>query len=712
MSWAVPAGNGGTDSTVLSKISSFIDSRLSTVAGWASTASTAAGTAISGVGTFTTPSITLTTPSSPTLGPPPSSPQTNPVPDQAVTNSPSAAGFSVVDSLAQPEHATVPTPVFGTAVDADPVPRYALPTLEAKFTNLAKPTLPNEPRANFAEKPRLDLPGRPTMDALQIEHFNFPTIEPFEEELPHYDISGDAEKLDEKLGDFTTNFERLLDTLSDQEKLFHDNTLRWLLEAKEGDTDTAAIDTEKPDWKFTNKGRADLQHQAPGYAGDRKLALRHEGQEVVNKVDRELMTAVKQTITKYSNRNFPFFGGAAAAEVTELHMEAAEKIRQSRPQVVSRMNDKTIKDWTFWRETMIDLERHARDFMIFEAQKRLDIQKLSASAQLEIFNATVQLYNMEQDARLSYAEAYKAELESRLRVLETWQPLIDSAIAKYSENEVQVQMYVSDVSNKKAEVEAYTTYLKTLAFDIKVYNEKVRGLKAEADTTATNIEAYREAVKAYAASVEASGTSIKSFAEQVQAESSIIDVSNANVQAYAEYMQQTAKQFEVDKAFASGHGDLLRTNISAYQSAVQVEESRVRALIAAVEGRADIAAARASALGSVIPAYSAYNRANAAKAEAMRAYALAAAENATQAAALSATAKAATDKVNAGAAAAKAVAAAALAQGAMSAMYVSKSVQGAVSQSVSASKDTSAAESFGIYDSTLDTFRGGLNTSI
>mgnify|MGYP006276264197 CR=1 FL=1 len=698
-----------SDTTVLSKVSSFIDSRLDTVKTWASKANSAADAAISGVGTFKTPTITISAPETPTIASPGAAPQTDSVPDQTISNSPKAAGFTVVDSLTQQDKATVSAPTYGTAVDAQDMPKYALPKFEAKFTNLSKPTTPTAPTSNFPEQPKVDLPVRPTMESLKIDNYDFPNLEAFTESLPHYDISADRSKLEDNISQYDNIYKNWIDKFKEAEKNLHKDKLVDLYKPKSPPQpakkpvptdEQLAIEVQPSD-------RKDLIRDVVSQA--QKTVVKYEVQDVVDKIDREYISAVKQAINKYSSQNFPFFGGPVAGEIVDIHVDASIKMQESYDQAVSRMNEKIFKDWNLYLKFTAEVEHHAQDFLMFEAQQRLDIEKLRVSSQEKMFDATVQLYNMEQDARRSYIDAYKAELEGRLRVLETYQPLIEAGVAKTAENDVQLQMYTADVGNQKTAADLYTAHLKTLAYDIKVYNEKVRALKAESDTAATNIEAYREAVKAYAASVEASGTSIKSFTEQVQAESSIVDVSNANVQAYAEYMQQTAKQFELDKAFASGHGDLLRANISAYQSAVQVEESRVRALIAAIEGKADIASAKASALSSVIPAYSAYNRATAAKAEANRAYALAAAENAAQAAALTAMATAATDKVNAGATAAKAVAAAALAQGAMSAMYVSKSVQGAISQSSSASKDSGVAETFGAYDTAADTYRKSLS---
>ena len=792
MAFTAPS-TSGSDATVLSKIQSFIDARLTTVSNWATKASNTAESSINSVGVFTRPNITLTSPTLPTIGTLPASPTNTPVPTAAISNSPKAAGFEsksdiyappmieaavavskaeedrskAKDALAEvikndptnteaitnaqdavkaaddkvdsakkaasayeleppvmPEVIQIASKLH-TAKDtlkaasadldaakkaADPakpetiaalaeasskvdaaqkdvdklaeeskkflvqdVPNIDMPVPPKQFTQLAMPAMPKAPSVKFTDQPDVSLPTRPVFETIKVTSYTFPTISEFVETLPHYDISLDEGKLDSALSTFATEFESSINGLKSMDAAFR-NKLPSLLDK--------GVDSE---------------------------VLEKDAQQIVNKIDFDTMAAIKQTISKYGNRNFPYMSGPMVAEITEIQADSANKIMSARSEIVARMNDKILKDYTTRLDILVGLERSAQDLIVYEAQKRLDIQKIRVNAQIEMFNTTVQLFNMEQEARRSYLDAYSAELQSRLRVLETYQPLVDGAIAKLSENEANVQVFSADLSNQQTESKVYSTYVQTLIHDIKVYNETVRGLKAQADTTSVNIEAYREAVKGYAAAVEASGTNIKAFAEQARASTSMSSIVTAAMGAYSEYVQQVAKQGELWKTYYGAHSESLQANISAFQSAVQVEDSRVRALVAAIEGKTEITTAQASAVSNALPAYSAYNRANAMKSEAERAYALAVAENLAQVQALTATAQAATDKVNAGAAAAKAVAASALAQGAMSAMYVSKSVQGAISQAVSASKETSAAENFGSYDTTADTYRKSLS---
>lgn len=610
-------------------VTSTVNSRLSTVRGWAASAQSAAEEAINAVGTFDVPNIDLVSPPVPNLTEP-VEPKLTSIPNPGVSNSPTAVGFSETGQVSFTAPPELPQPEYGTPVQPGALPVVDIPSPPIEYPQAPIPALPAEPTLAQPLVPTLDEPVKPALLGIAIPDFNFPTIPSFNGVVPEY-----------RLPDVSINPQVQLAT-------YDPAALKERIKALSMDTMPAQYEE----------------------------ICRVMTDELVNSVDLETAKVVEAAFTKWAALNFSIAPGMLIDEVNEIRAASGRKIRDGKQKLNQEFFKVTFENFKAAVSQGMALEKHLIDLHLEHARQSVEVEKIRVKAAVALFDAAVSMHNAQQNARGAHAAAYKAELSAKLNLLSANKIAVDAAVAEIAENDAKMQMFGADVKLQQSRADVFKTEVQALTADIELYKSTLGGIKAQSEVAAANIGAYREAVKAYASGVDATSAELTAYVSQVQAAGSSANVYESNARAYASYVQEASRRAGAYTAYTSAQTDVLRANLQTYSNAAAANEGFVRAQAARFSAQAEIASAQASAYSTSLRAYTSYNKATAQYNAAVQQYSLAAAENAARAQALSATAQAETDKINAGALAAKAQALAGLAQGAMSAMYVSASAQG------------------------------------
>jgi hypothetical protein len=417
--------------------------------------------------------------------------------------------------------------------------------------------------------------------------------------------------------------------------------------------------------------------------------------KLVEAADLEAHKAVLTAFDTAAARNFSDVYGVLVDGVNDIRYAAAQKIRDGMSEVNNRLAKEALANYQAGMELALVLEKAYISLYLEYARQVLESEKINVQIAIELFNASVALFNAQQRARQIHADAHRAHVQGIIAGMGAYPIAIDGAVAETAENEQRIQMYAADGQLVKARTTVYTASTKKELAPIETYKAEVGGIKAQADIVVANVESYRAAVGAYAQGVSGTTEVVNAFAAETAAKTSQANVYSSNAKAYASYVQEGAKRANTWKVFANTQGDVLRANVQTYQQAAETNQSFVRAQAAAIGAEAEIASSRASAYSSGLRAVSAYNRTTVDNAAAAQQYALVAAENAARAQSLLAIAQAETDRINAGAFSAQAQALAGLAQGAMSALHVSAGAEGTGSVAASAQWEEGADQLWG-----------------
>ena len=634
----------GIASTQIAKVTTAVNGKLGKVMTWASQAQNAAESAIEGVGSFTAPSIKLEAPSKAAIDSP-ERPGTGGVPTQVVKVTPGKASFTPTGNVSFDQPEDPPQPDYGTAEKPNPRPSDRPESPLTTYPEAPAPARPTKPSLTNPTAPTFQQPTKPAMLPINVPSYVFGQIPSFDGAIPE----ATAPTL----------------TVNPQVKLSEYNPAELQQRIAQ-----LSMATMPPEFE-------DLCHAMT--------------EEMVGAVDKETAKATDAAFTVWAAQNFSLPPGMLVGQINEAQSAGAMKIRAEKARLNNELFKTTFENYKAAMQTGLAMEKHLVDLELEEARQLLEIEKVKVRAQVELFNATVSLFNLQQQARQTYVTTHTAELEARIREASILKLQVDGAVAKTAQNEVLIGMYAADAQLQNAAADVYKSAVRASMRDIEVYKAGLEYHKSTAEIDSANITAYREAVKSYAGYVNASSEEVNAYVAEVQAVASASSVDESNARAYAQYMQAYSQQAGVYRTYSSQQGEVMRANLSAFSNAAQATESFVKAHAAKIAAQAEITSARMSAYSAHVQAFSSYNSAVAARAGALQHQALAAAENASRAQSLAAIAAAETDKVNAGAKAAKAQALAGLAQGAMSAMHVSASAQGSggVSEGARTSMDSS-----------------------
>jgi len=660
----------------IESVTDIVNSKLDLIQQWATKSKLAADTAIDGVGTFTLPGINMASIGNVDFGEPKQLSGLGSIPDPSVENNPASVTFTATGNVSQPDLVDIPSAVYAAPVVPDDRPSITLPQPPTAYPVAALPTQPAPDTVVDVKAPVITATAPPALVPVTIPTIEFPTIPPFSVAFPQksvakQDLDAKMAKIDSLISSVDSRLVALRNSSSS-----YDTGLRSKLATFEDDL------------------RSGIESQRARMV-----------QEAASNIDFELTREVRKVMVEYAARNFSLIPGMAVDKVNEIELLASRKLIEETSKVNTELSAQAAEDAQLFANMYYELEQNLIDVYLLQCDEQVELEKIRVQAQIELFNATLALFNAERSDRQMVAEAYKAELQANLELVGAYKVQVEGATADVAENDARTQIYNAQVEALRPQIDVYKADIRKALLPLEIYKTRLAGLKSQSDVALGNIEAYREAVKAYVAAVDASSSEVKAYAAQVQAVSSSVGVSETNSRAYTANIQELLKRSDTSKTFVAAQSDVMNANLLTFRTAADVNEGFVKAQAARIAAQAELVSTRTNAYGQYANAQSVVNKTFAQLNEAKMSNSMAAAEHASRVNALNAQARAEQEKMNAGALAAKAQALAGLAQGAMSALHVSASASGTGSTSSSAGVSYGLSSNWGGGTSKSETYR-------
>lgn len=634
--------------TQISQVSRTVLGKLATVTDWVNRTQTAAESTLANIGTVAPINVDIQFPAAPGLTPPVNTDIGSAPPVAEVLINPETVSFTPTGNISLKLGDPVPDPEYGVAKAVPDRPTGQVPVPPLDYPTTPTEALPPQPVLTGTVAPTITMPDAPTF--IQI---NIPTIP----QLTFEELGVSVPQLGTALASVSSVADRV-------DAILNNAAQRLNVTIDEYRMDNAEV-AQLLQTKYLQAYEAHLD-------AHRKRLM----DELASAVDREVVAKTEEVHTAWAAKNFSIAPGMLIDQVNELEIEGGRKLREQASKINQEIAKIATEDFKQELEFYVMLEQCLMDLHMEQVREVVELEKLRLRQQLDLFNATVELYNAKISAVSADVEAYNALISAQVEYSGAYKTIVDGAIAEVAENESRVQVYGSQVNLLKAQADVYNETIRASIAPLEAYRYTLVGVKANSDTVVANIEAYREAVRGYAAAVEAVSAEVEAYAAQVQAGASAAGVAQTNARAYATYIQEAVRQYSNYTTFAGEQSELLSTNIQAFRDVVGANESFLRAHAAKVSSEAEIVTAQVSGHEKAVRSVMAYNKAVADYHAAMTTHSMTSAENVARAQALDNQIAAETAKINAGAAAAKASALAGLAQGAMSALHVSASAQG------------------------------------
>lgn len=408
-------------------------------------------------------------------------------------------------------------------------------------------------------------------------------------------------------------------------------------------------------------------------------------------------------------RNFPGPVGFAARDlaVEEVNIrkdmrktndEAARKVREYSEQLARTKYNNSLAiinaAFAFERVSMQAYVRIARQELAYES--------LRVQAQIQLYEAAVNNFRTRQEAYAAYVNTYDATADFVVDANRAQSVAQDASALVPQANEVKNIIYSAQLKGSQGQAELGAAAASAASLPFEAYQAQVSdGVTENLKTAEENIRNYQSAVRGYAEALRTANRDLESYAAQLSTNASAVNVEEANTRAYAAYVKETSRSDQIRTAYLKAQGGAMKETVKAWREAAETNQNAVEVQASRMVAKQKVEGNRGRVYTQQVrdtdySAYDTYNRAQAARTNALLVHSATAAENAARAESLISRARAESERVNIGAKAAKAEALAGLAQGAMSALNVGSSVQG----------NSRSSESYTYNDRTTATYGG------
>lgn len=229
--------------------------------------------------------------------------------------------------------------------------------------------------------------------------------------------------------------------------------------------------------------------------------------------------AIDSAMNDAATRGFALAGGQVVRAVQTAVAAGIDKVVQVNRQTLTEQWKLEQANFHFAFTSAVQLETALIDLFNKVQERALDAAKFRADAQIQLFNARVQLYQADVQAFGAQADVFKTRLQAALAQLEIYKAELEGVKARGELNVQLAQQY-------SAQVEA----VQTLA---EVYKARVQAVTLAVQTNTVRTERYRAEVEAAAQVAKASASQVRGYVAQIQGEEAKVAAYAATVSGYA-----------------------------------------------------------------------------------------------------------------------------------------------------------------------------------
>jgi hypothetical protein len=350
-------------------------------------------------------------------------------------------------------------------------------------------------------------------------------------------------------------------------------------------------------------------------------------QSQLRDVAREQMKAVSAAMAQSAARGFSMPTGAVNAAVADV----AHATRTRRNEASHKTRDETFQRAfdTLVEATAQSIAHEAKRFEIHMAyvKKLLEALEFNVRLAVELFDTAVGLFNTKVDLLKSVARDYRAYVGAVEAQDAAVVAGVKVGLEKVRSYQAEVEMHGAQVGTASVIADIESADVRQQVLKLAEYEAYLTGAMANVGIVKSNMESFRTAIGAFAKSLENEVQATEAYTAQVQAAGSIPGVWEANINAYAGFWRAEGDRVGAYSTYVQESGRKLDAQASEYRDYVGAHRSYLQAEIARIREEVSVINSYGKLARGGTGFASAYNRAQAAKAEARNMVALATASD-------------------------------------------------------------------------------------
>lgn len=424
---------------------------------------------------------------------------------------------------------SVPTVVVPTAPEGTPV--VAIPAPPSG----AMPAPPSEPTIDFdvviPSAPTVALPSAPTVHGITLPSLPTIALPTFDASLPEWDEPAQYAPSDisAQVGDIT----------------FDSTMLDELAALVMGGTPAVLVDVSVQE----AARQADLLNA---------------------QADRD----VDAVWDEFSTRGFTAPAGTVGKRVDAIRDAAAAKVRVAGRDVAAQRMQMEVEAYKANLSAGVELAKKKIDKELERKKLMLEVYSAAGGQMVDMYNASVAVFNAKQGGYQALVDIYKARLEGELAKVDIYKSqvegqkvVVDSEVAQMQGYEAQVRGVLAAVDVFKAQVSATQTELETKAKRLDVFRSQVEAFVSQVGAVKAGYDVYESQVRAAITPVTIYEAQMRAYATQVDGVKAQVDV----------YKTQTDAAVAVEDANIKGY--LANVDMVVKNNAARVDGAKLEAQV-------------------------------------------------------------------------------------------------------------------------------------
>ena len=245
----------------------------------------------------------------------------------------------------------------------------------------------------------------------------------------------------------------------------------------------------------------------------------------------ETERAVQEAVDTWAARGFSMPPGMLTKQANVVREQGRLKAAELNRDILVEAAKWEIDNIRFAVQQGIALEQLLANIFENAVKRMFEAAKFQAEAQINVFNAQIGLFNAQSASFRTLADVYRTKLDGALAKLTAYKTAVEAQQAIGQVNQQTVEVYKAQVSAVLSNVE--------------VFKAMMQGAQIHAETIKSQFDAYRADVQAYAEQIGAEKVKFDAFESQVKGEQARAGVFEANARAYASTVQAIASKADV-----------------------------------------------------------------------------------------------------------------------------------------------------------------------
>lgn len=271
--------------------------------------------------------------------------------------------------------------------------------------------------------------------------------------------------------------------------------------------------------------------------------------------------AVQMVRDEWSARGFTAPQGALDKRMDAIREEGRMRVAEANRTISVESFNKQLDEVRFLIEKGLQLEEILYKRYADKRDYELQIYKYRLEAYWNIYNATVQMYNAENEAFKMYFELHKLKVEQQFRELEQYKTYLES---KRMEQDLT-----------KQEIEVYQIKLQALNLQVEVYNSQLKAIAQRNDTLKSEIELYRAEVDAVSTEIDFDKLRLDMYKTELDAEKSKLSVNDQLIQNYTNRVAVFAQKNDIAIKNQSAKIEVDKIRLGKFESELAHEKLRI-----------------------------------------------------------------------------------------------------------------------------------------